>query len=58
VSPQILPMPRQGGYWLFCAGEQRFVTRAEIIPFPRRERAIARAVGAELERAIDGEEGQ
>ncbi|MBZ9986086.1 hypothetical protein LB572_03130 [Mesorhizobium sp. BH1-1-5] len=34
----VLPLSREGGYWLFSAGEQRFVRRAEIIPFPRREK--------------------
>lgn len=58
---QVLPLAREGGYWLFRNGEGVFVLlqmdAAKVIPFPRRDRAIEGAVGREIERALGGPAG-
>lgn len=30
MSEQIMPLPREGGYWLFKDGKQRFVSAGEV----------------------------
>lgn len=30
MSAPVLPLLREGGYWLFSAGEQRFVSSGEV----------------------------